>query len=63
MMKKDYESTQNEIDKLLRETSQEKNHKKYQDMKTNKNYNYKIKKIGKLLLKLEKLENHKKFNN
>jgi len=64
-MDKEYEETQKEIDKLLQETSEERTHKKHQDMIENEKYKSKMKKIGKLLLKLEKFgeENRKNGRN
>jgi len=59
---KKYESLQKEIDKLLWETSQEKTHKNYQEMKADEEYKSAMKKIGKLLMKLEKFEEENREN-
>ena len=61
-MNKGYESVQKEIDKLFWKTSEEKNHKKYQEMKNNEEYQLAIKQIGKLVIKLEKLEEENRKN-
>ena len=53
MNKEEYKETQKEIDKLLWETSQKRNNKRYKDMKKDKDYNIKMKKIAKLTLKLD----------
>ena len=55
-MNNKYYDTQKEIDKLLWETSQQRTKKKYQNMKTDKDYKEKMKKIGKLILRLERIE-------
>ena len=52
-MKKDYESLQKEIDKLLWETSQIKTGKTYQEMQRNEKYKSSVKKIGKLMIELK----------
>lgn len=61
-MKKDYESLQKEIDKLLWETSQMKTGKTYQEMQTNEKYKSTVKKIGKLMMELEVIEEENKNN-
>ena len=61
-MKKDYESLQREIDKLLWETSQMKTGKTYQEMQTNEKYKSTVKKIGKLMMELEVIEEENKNN-
>ena len=61
-MNKGYESVQKEIDKLFWETSEGRTHKKYQEMKNNKEYQSAIKKIGKLVMKLEKFEEENRKN-
>ena len=47
-MKKDYESLQKEIDRLLWETSRMKTGKTYQEMQRNEKYKSAVKKIGRL---------------
>ena len=61
-MKKDYESLQKEIDKLLWETSQMKTGKTYQEMQTNEKYKSTVKKIGKLMMELEVIEEENRNN-
>ena len=61
-MKKDYESLQNEIDKLLWETSQMKTGKTYQQMQRNEKYKTIVKKIGKLTMELEIIEEENRNN-
>ena len=61
-MKKDYESLQKEIDKLLWKTSQMKTGKTYQEMLTNKKYKSSVKKIGKLMMELEQIEEENRRN-
>ena len=63
-MKKDYESIQREIDKLLSETSKMKIGKNYQYVQTNEEYRSALKKIGKLIIDLEIIqkEDRKKEN-
>ena len=53
---RDYESIQNEIDKLLLETKNFKKHKNYADKRTEEKYKSKMGKIGKLLMKLNRYE-------
>jgi hypothetical protein len=52
-MKKDYESIQRRIDKLLLETSKMKTGKTYHDMYKSEDYRSAIKKIGKLVMELD----------
>jgi hypothetical protein len=61
-VKKEYESLQKEIDKLLHETSEEKTHKTYQEMRNDAHYKHKMKKIGKLTMELEQLEEKNRKN-
>ena len=61
-MNKGYESLQKEIDKLFWKTSEDRNHKKYQEMKSDEEFQFAIKKIGKLVMKLEKLEEENRKN-
>jgi hypothetical protein len=61
-MKKDYESLQKEIDKLLWETSQMKTGKTYQEMQRNEKYKSTVKKIGKLMMELEIIEEENRNN-
>ena len=61
-MNKEYETTQKEIDKLLRETREERTHKKYQNMIADEKYKSKMKKIWKLTLKLEEMEEENRKN-
>ena len=61
-MKKDYESLQKEIDKLLWETSQMKNGKTYQEMQRDEKYKSAVKKIGKLTMELDVIEEKNRNN-
>ena len=61
-MKKDYESLQKEIDRLLWETSRMKAGKTYQEMQTNEKYKSAVKKIGRLTMELELIEEKNRGN-
>lgn len=61
-MKKNYESLQKQIDKLLWETSQMKTGKTYQEMQRNEKYKTAVKKIGKLTMELEVIEEKNRNN-
>ena len=52
-MKKDYNSLQKEIDKLLWDTSMKRTKKPYHQMITDEKYKSTMKKIGTLVMKLE----------
>ncbi len=55
-IERDYESIQNEIDKLFFETKNFRKYKNYRDIKNDEKYKSKMVKIGKLLVKLNRFE-------
>ena len=65
MLKKvnnEYKSLQTEIDKLFRETSKHKMHRKNQEIRISEEYKTAMKKIGKLVMRLEKIEEENRKN-